>query len=679
MKQALNLSLKRILGSSYLKYLEEVIRPQLERLAKEGKISPNQLRKIADLVDERGIDVLAPQVTCLDDITLNTLERDGYVLEAVLPITDEVIIRNVIKKSSSKEDFNRAVRLQWRVYDLLKGTELEGSVPNPSFVNKKQRITVTPYVEGRTLKRELGEDEDVIKEISLTDVIDDYVALFSRLRDRDIGFPESIEDFNEFFIKHYLDGKTEGREKLAELFKRNFGDSLNRGRRYNIHGDLHVKNVLLNGRSVFLDWANAASNGFPEFDIGKLLTKADIGRDLEDRLVEYAAGRLFDTENDRRESVERYTRNQIVQELLGARRYLDKAEEAKSAENRDRLNNMALVYYNTAVRRIRKAEEKGLVDREFSEELSRYKPRNSNFTLEEISDEALKELKIKYNPNLLMSQENFASSTPLANISLPAEDSIGRISRSLRFARLRRLGQIAALSLLGTASLFGAGAVVNYFKELKYERERELNYESSEENYARSSYAGIFDGAFRRLQRDILDDKIKNRLPLDSGIIDDVAKEQGIDPDLLRRIMRVNRVYGEIDWSDRPEARGIEDVNLLDPFVIDDIYKNPSLSNLLDPLENLRLEAIRLASLLRENCGNVEKALTKFYTPRVDDGLYPGNNTKYGDARTNNARRRAVDDEVQDLVFNVRGGLGYAYDGGIKSMYIRSALLKKSY
>lgn len=197
MRQALNLSLKEILGSSYLKYLTEVIKPQLERLAREGRISPAQLRKIADLVEERGIDVLAPQLTCLDDITLNTLEPDGYVLEAVLPITDDVVIRNIVKKSSAKEDFDRAVKLQRKVHELLRGSELEDSVPDPSFVNKRGRITVTPYVEGSTLKRYLDGKKDEERELTLKRAIDDYVALFSELgRERDIGFPEAI--INDF-------------------------------------------------------------------------------------------------------------------------------------------------------------------------------------------------------------------------------------------------------------------------------------------------------------------------------------------------------------------------------------------------------------------------------------------------------------------------------------------------
>ncbi len=51
MSDALNLSLKELLGDSgYLKYLETVIVPQLDRLVQERKLDAHQVAKVRDLV-----------------------------------------------------------------------------------------------------------------------------------------------------------------------------------------------------------------------------------------------------------------------------------------------------------------------------------------------------------------------------------------------------------------------------------------------------------------------------------------------------------------------------------------------------------------------------------------------------------------------------------------------------
>jgi len=322
MTQKINLSIRELLGErGHLDYLNKIIIPQIEAFGKEGKISASTLRKIKDAVKQKGVGILSPQLYCLDQITLNTIEEDGFIFDAILPITDNVSIRNIIKKSSGKEDYKRAVENQRKAREALKGTGYENAVPAPVFSNKRERVIVTPYVSGITFKDSLMLNPDE-KEKKLKELIDDYAGLFFQLNTPEArkraDFGEAMVDFNDFFIRNYLGRDMKGMEKIVELFGSEIGKDLNSARKSAIHGDFHGKNVISNGGFTYLDWANAASNGFPEFDISKLITKSDVDADLEQRLVEYAASRLYKTPEEQEESVRRFAKNQIVQELLSA-------------------------------------------------------------------------------------------------------------------------------------------------------------------------------------------------------------------------------------------------------------------------------------------------------------------------------------------------------------------------
>ena len=130
MGQGVNLSLRELLGNSYESYLIDVILSNIERLTKRGEISLQELRKLEDIVNQRGTEVLSPTVNIINSITKNTIESDGYVTEAVLKLTNSVEIRNFIKKFSKKEDLKHAVNVQSQIYKELGS---DGSVLNLVF------------------------------------------------------------------------------------------------------------------------------------------------------------------------------------------------------------------------------------------------------------------------------------------------------------------------------------------------------------------------------------------------------------------------------------------------------------------------------------------------------------------------------------------------------------------
>ena len=174
------ISLRELLGdSAYLTYLRKVFAPNLRRLHTEGKVDPFELDKIQTAMARSpfSIDI---KVGVHNEITLNSAEPDGGLYDMTFSVGGEEM-RHVIKQSSGKEDFSRAVRNQRAVYEWLKGTDLEGAVPNPEFTNRARRIMVAPTVDAEPLKDVLVGLGDPEKESKIQGVIDDYVSLFRKI------------------------------------------------------------------------------------------------------------------------------------------------------------------------------------------------------------------------------------------------------------------------------------------------------------------------------------------------------------------------------------------------------------------------------------------------------------------------------------------------------------------
>lgn len=627
----INLSLRGLLGKrKALDFVSRVVYPELENLVKSGQIETHELRKIRDLVRTRGVEILEPQVRCIDEVTLNTVEQDGYIVEVSLPITDKTAIRTVIKKSSERENFKQAVKNQKRANEVLVGTEFEGQVPFPQFVNKRQRIMVTPFVEGVTLKEALdyipqlqksaidkGLDISSLffsagftKEDKLIKVIDRYAELFAYLNNPEVSrrlkFPQSMINFNLFFKENYIDLKPGSH--LFDIFREEIGDELNERQSYNIHGDFHPKNILVNGKLVLLDWANAASNGFPEFDIGKLLTKANISKDLEEKLAQYAAERLNDNKEEQHTSVNVYNKNQIAQELLSAKRYLDRAKHAKTEDIAGKLHGMANVWFNSALRRIRKNVDRGTLSRQLLEAVVAEKPEG----VKEVSDNDFENLKKVYNPHTLMSQEAMQPTTPLIElVKDDPQDNLKEIRKAISRRRFFGMAKDYGLPVVAAVAAVGAGKIMNDFymersELIKVQRDNLEQYR----DHLKQVYNNVVLLAAEGIKLHTINafgDEVK-----------ETASRNSIDFSILGNILILNKAYVRLYMSLFDER--VAGINILDPLSISKSDK------IMDLKYNLFKGAERLGNLVKSSEGDIKKALVEFYKPNENTNWAISNN-----------------------------------------------------
>lgn len=630
----INLSLRGLLGKrKSLDFVSKIIYPKLEDLVKTGEISSHELRKIRDLVQQRGIEVLEPQVRCLDEVTLNTIEQDSYLIEASLPLTQNAEVRNIIKRASKKEDFKTAVKVQKQLYKFLQGTEFEGTVPFPDFVNKRQRIMVTPYVEGSTLKEILDVSLPEQKEDALKKAIEDYAGFFSHLNKSKARFPNNMADFSLFFQENYLDGKSD--LPLLKLYKEEVGDELAENQKFNMHGDFHPKNILSNGSFVYLDWANAASNGFPEFDIGKLLTKADIDDETEERLVMYAAELLAENPEEQERSARVFTKNQMTQELVSAKRYLRRADDS-AGEVKEKLQGMANVWFNSALRRIRKAVDEGMLSEKFLGEAVKTAPQE----VEEVSEKEFRKLKATYNPNMMMSQEAMQPTTPLVElVEEDSEENLRGIGKEISRRRFLQRGKDIAIPGAVIAATGGSLLVKN---RIDNAREKEEILKETQESYL-STYNDHFKSIYSKAMADLITGKTKNSFEIGDSIVIQTAEEKNLEASLLMRIMNVNKVYAGLRTTLSKDNAPV--INILDP-VSTKVYKD------IDAKENLQDGAARLRKLLDKHKGDVEKAVIDFYVPSLEFTTYdPLDEEAY-----------LVTREARKLAYNALTGVRY-FDG----------------
>ncbi len=620
---ALNLSLRELLGRSYLPYLEQVVVPELERLTATSQVPSHVVAKVSSLVSEKGIGVLEPTAQSLDEVTLNTA-GSGYLVQAELRLTEDVSLRHLIKRFDG-EDFGRAVDTQQRIYRALVGTDLEGMVPEPTFVDPKERIMVTPFVEGGTLKEQLDQDSgNIFREAILKEVLQDYLDLSRRINQpeikRDLALPGFKRPFATFFEQYYFGGNVTDNEAFIELFTQEVTSELDRANDTVIHGDLHTKQVLRNGKSVFLDWPRAVATGYMEYDTAKLLTKADLPFGLEEKLARDFATKAYETEDERQASYRRFVKTKIMEELFGAKRYLRRAEKCNDKKTSKKLADMANVMFNSSIRIAQRATREGIVSPELAVGLLHNSPRTENYSTAFIDDLQYHELKTRCNPHEGMSFENAAVPAPLETIVEDAKaDNVGQIKRAIRKAkRRRRYGPIAAtlgVLAIGFAVAFGAQRHIDSRVE---ETRKITTREASIDTWTFLSvtrYQDIFEDAFQAVTTDLASGKTTESLHMDDLIIEETAQKYGLEKRLLLGMLKVNRYHSGVDRSFRHEY--LPNVNILDPIegYRETIGRNGVERVGVNMHENLDSGAERIAGLIKKHEGNVDAALLEFYDP----------------------------------------------------------------
>ena len=491
------LSLRALLGDSQFdQFLEQFLYSPVARWAEEGKIDAVTLRRLNKVLGKGGKDVFDVPAEQLAYATRHTIE-DGELLRVKLPITSTLAIDNFVKMFSSYEKFKKAVDIQERIFNHVKGTGIESLVVAPIFRNSSRNMVSYPFVNASSLMDRLPEIDDDEKESELLKVIEAYQKLSVELTEHAEIFEneqgESIlnplwtadESYGRFFFGRLGHGDGSGL-KLKELISR-YMNPEHEGKQYVIHGDLNPGNVIKkNGSYAIIDQEDGGT-GFLEFDYCKLLTKAGISDDAEERIVRKAAKNLAKAEGreasaeEVESSEKRYSLNRINQDLFTAVRYLKRARENNKSKT---MKGMALVSYNIALRKIDRAVERGFIGADFKEALEAFIAENHSEDLYGLGDK-FEEYKERFNPHTRASQENVVSapSLDLMLAGKPDKDEIKSELAKLRKnlgRRKRNWPKIAALALAGVVAIGSIAALSLYERITQKAQEREVYLESEE-------------------------------------------------------------------------------------------------------------------------------------------------------------------------------------------------------
>jgi hypothetical protein len=175
-------------------------------------------------------------------------------------------------------------------------------------------------------------------------------------------------------------------------------------------------------------------------------------------------------------------------------------------------------------------------------------------------------------------------------------------------------------------------------------------------------YQYNFEMAFENAKTAVIDGA--QGLPLDSKLIDEEAKKNGLSGELLRHVIRANRIFADIDRTSNEKNYHNKTVNILDPFT----WRTPEgrFQGAYDmkPVDNLKAGARRLGNLVKQNKGNIREALLDFYTSYQDtDGTF----------RNSSLERSGDKEKVKEVILSLvycaeTGDTSFAGDGGLHTI-----------
>ena len=591
MKRQIELQLRELLGrKEYNRLVEKVLVPEFEKLANSDRVEDRKLfDRLARFNEDYGAGIFDMWAADTGDTTKNTL-GDGKTVIARKRLSPDREIKLFVKQFADRKSYDFGVGVQKKLADLVRGTDLEGSVPEQSYTNNRKRISVMPFVEGDLLSVAVTEENK--KELFMR-VIDEYVTLTeeaeksrvldppersfaSQLFTKDLRLPV-LENFDVFFEKFFG-----ADERLARVYREEIASKLNGQTNEVLHGDLKEENIIVNGGVSFLDW-EMSKYGFMEFDLQKWFAKSGITGNLEKNLVAYARlrkdrlraekrGYSVEWDNSAEErvnnSLTRYKLNQITQDLLTAERYAKRSE--KEPNHKSQLEMTALTAYNLALRHIDAAEVGGLLSSEFKNALDVYVAKNKPLFVR-VTDDEFDDLIDQCNPYTTTSKENMVSvdygalPVMLDRVSQKQRTKqLRKIRRSLRKKNWFAIGGIAT----GLLALFSAGGVAGYNHVERVKAVQRINDERNE-----WLYSSTFSTGFNYLTAAKLDGGLT-----ENGYIADRSNEEKIifeglhlnnDRNVIERISyllvsamyKTNACFAGIELS----KEGENGINLLDP------------------------------------------------------------------------------------------------------------------
>lgn len=637
-KGSLPLSFEKLLGKeNCVEYQTDVFVPWIKQLYTTDEISEDELHHYVSIVQSRGLDSILPSVKTINKDTVNTTNPGGFLAKATLQLGEGGHhINHFVKGLSKKESLEYLIAVQKTFEKHLGASQSDRILVPIHLVNRKKNIILYQYMDGLVTLNDVLQQQPERKEEVLKIVIDDYVKLhkelntpvmekrgkhefpYSDLR-RDPSLHSSLMDFNTFFTKHYCSDK-----EFAKIFARDISDDLNEARKFVIHGDFHVYNILVNenpqpGDNIFpIDLAKAANNGFFEFDMVKLFTKAGASFDLEDRLSEYSARKLYTTEELVQESVSRHARNRITRELVVMKRYLNATTEKKIDESEKiKRHNNAIVLYNNALRRIDRAVSKGYLSQEFASLARKHAPSIDGLAVMELDEASYQELKQDFDPDISMTQENLSSSRSFSRDSDDVHplETLEQLAckEKTKFYRnrfLRKAASIAAGILLGVGVPFVL--TQNYFEKEDLQETVEWNTEKNEIldhyktdfsfpfNKVMSSVnfysSGEYGDPFEKYEEELLVFTNRKNPP---GF-DSLVSSYGFEPHFIKQVLEVVAFYGNREQNEYHTKTGIL---FLDPLFADKYDKDQYYFSVQSPRENIVSGLERLAKIRTELFG----------------------------------------------------------------------------
>ncbi len=663
-------SLRQILGDDFPSYIQREIIPALRKGIDNRQISPEELQKIADLIQREGLDGFDTQIEVLGDASSNNVERNGQLLDVITELPGNLSVRNFIKMFSV-EDFDRAVRTQRSLKEIVdESEEFRTSIPEVRYVNPKRSVLTTPFIEGRTLREELSERVEAEKEERLKLIIADYVNLFNFLNERKsrINAPEGFnrdyaELFRDLIAKEFPEDE---REKLVELYRTNIGNRLQRASTRFVHGDLKTDSIIVNGHSTYIDGSRARKNGFLEYDIGQLLRTAHLDEETEERIVRYSA-ELINPSNTE-ESVALYHINRVNEDILAAIRHLERARrngkrgisekvaeyfdtdrKERKRESVEKLRKYAVYRYNSALKRMN--AHRNLFNNEFIAKLRDFDG------LERISEEELKRLEKEF------SEEEKTSIEYIRDTRMrTTEENLGIIDKKARREMLRPYTRRALLGL--GALVVGAVAIggsVTVFKSILEKKQEEEWYKFEDSQY-HSHICSTFENYIRRyadplkkaelITDEFLEEAVKEILPEKFPEVDEFFGSNFV---LVRKIANIYRIGGRV--ANQGSRNQLEGIIILDPHAY---YDDMDLLNEGRDKDRFKRDLKRLRECLhnKEN-KSLYEALYEFFGLADDPSYY-----------IDPVRQRVRNECAENYALNTLVGPDFATDGGMNNYWL---------
>lgn len=704
-------------------YVATVVLPEIQRAAEIEELDGRDLLRLEKLVQERGEEVLLPEVRLLSERTLTTTSSRGLLGFAHLPITGDFALRHFVKRHPSKGEYQESRSIDEVLTKHAEELGIADLIPPLLFHSDKDQVTIFPQLQVRNLDNLIAQK---IKALSATDmvtaaaiqrfedrstaptrdarrlyevlagsetpeqrvgilrnVIEAYVDLHKGLnseRGREVfNFPKRLSDFTEYFAKTYSDNSS-----LVAAFDRHIGSALNLVPRSNIHGDLHTRNVLEG--PTFIDWGAASSDGFAQFDLRKLLMKVNISMDQEYSLVNYAAELFHPNDLEKQGNfLDVYIKNKVLQELVAAKKYGAAAHGAKREKDTARLFAMADILYTDATSRLEDAVQRGIVDQEFYSLIVQAPPSFGDRELRRLSAGEYASFEEKSSPKKAQTQQNFApTSVLLPEESQSAADVVARVSLTLKRRRKKSLLERIVAGAVGLGLLaalpFGIDAYSEYQVELAEQERVAEEYLNIVEERTLTTYRGYFSKPFDQLLRAKSRGEEAHPVIINSTEVQEVAERYGLDFQILKKMMEINKVIGGMHVHGRDDLQ-VED-NYLDPiranFTCTNSVDNCFLSaqNLArcyaDPRDNLYKGAELLSKLLEEHQGDLEHALWDFYSPTTS----ALSQTEIQENPRSTARTETL---MKDIIYSITNSYSVGYCSDFNNQFIHKCSAPEDY